>query len=273
MVRWRGLAFDAAPELGERDIIAWGDRGPGVPFGVSMASSSNPKRPPRRPPPEDGPKDSSKTDDTTELPFDEREATPLNADDPAPQRVTTYPVRPGRRRRAGRDTIGTSTLVAPLSERWDRRSSSSTPSTDRAPASSSPSARGRSSSVASSSCDLRLPARVHQPPPCPAHPAGGAPPPGGPGQPERHLRRRRAGRLAARAARSASGSTSARRCSASACPAPTRAPTTGRRKRRLAERSSGQLPGRTGSGGRRLPARHRAGVVDRPGCTPSGCRS
>lgn len=81
-----------------------------------MASSSNPKRPPRRPPPEDGPKDSSKTDDTTELPFDEREATPLNADDPAPQRVTTYPVRPGRRRRAGRDTIGSSTLVAPLSE-------------------------------------------------------------------------------------------------------------------------------------------------------------
>jgi pSer/pThr/pTyr-binding forkhead associated (FHA) protein len=79
-----------------------------------MASSSNPKRPPRRPPPDDGPKDS--TDDTTELPFDEREATPLNADDPAPQRVTTYPVRPGRRRRAGRDTIGSSTLVAPLSE-------------------------------------------------------------------------------------------------------------------------------------------------------------
>ena len=81
-----------------------------------MASSSNPKRPPRRPPPEDGPKDSSKTDDTTELPFDEREATPLNADDPAPQRVTTYPMRPGRRRRAGRDTPGSSTLVAPLSE-------------------------------------------------------------------------------------------------------------------------------------------------------------
>jgi hypothetical protein len=70
---------------------------------------SNPKRPPRRPPPEDGTKD---TEDTGELPFDEREATPLNADDPAPQRVTTYPVRTGRKRRAGRDTIGTSSMAA-----------------------------------------------------------------------------------------------------------------------------------------------------------------
>ena len=70
---------------------------------------SNPKRPPRRPPPEDGTKDS---EDTGELPFDEREATPLNADDPAPQRVTTYPVRPGRKRRAGRDTIGPASMVS-----------------------------------------------------------------------------------------------------------------------------------------------------------------
>jgi hypothetical protein len=70
---------------------------------------SNPKRPPRRPPPEDGTKD---TEDTGELPFDEREATPLNADDPAPQRVTTYPVRPGRKRRAGRDTIGPASMVS-----------------------------------------------------------------------------------------------------------------------------------------------------------------
>lgn len=69
---------------------------------------SNPKRPPRRPPPEDGTKD---TEDTGELPFDEREATPLNADDPAPQRVTTYPVRPGRKRRAGRDTIGPASMA------------------------------------------------------------------------------------------------------------------------------------------------------------------
>jgi hypothetical protein len=71
-------------------------------------ASSNPKRPPRRPPPEDGTKDS---EDTGELPFDEREATPLNADDPSPQRVTTYPVRPGRKRRAGRDTIGPASMV------------------------------------------------------------------------------------------------------------------------------------------------------------------
>src|SRR5215471_8025703 len=72
---------------------------------------SNPKRPPRRPPPEDGKKD---TEDTGELPFDERDATPLNADDPAPQRVTTYPVRAGRKRRAGRDTIGPSSMVGTL---------------------------------------------------------------------------------------------------------------------------------------------------------------
>src|SRR5262249_31772795 len=72
---------------------------------------SNPKRPPRRPPPEDGTKD---TEDTGELPFDEREATPLNADDPAPQRVTTYPVRPGRKRRAGRDTIGPASMAATM---------------------------------------------------------------------------------------------------------------------------------------------------------------
>jgi pSer/pThr/pTyr-binding forkhead associated (FHA) protein len=70
---------------------------------------SNPKRPPRRPPPEDGTKD---TEDTGELPFDEREATPLNADDPAPQRVTTYPVRAGRKRRAGRDTIGPASMIS-----------------------------------------------------------------------------------------------------------------------------------------------------------------
>jgi len=73
---------------------------------------SNPKRPPRRPPPEDGTKD---TEDTGELPFDEREATPLNADDPAPQRVTTYPVRAGRKRRAGRDSIGPASMAANVS--------------------------------------------------------------------------------------------------------------------------------------------------------------
>jgi FHA domain len=70
----------------------------------------NPKRPPRRPPPEDG--GAKDSEDTGELPFDEREATPLNADDPSPQRVTTYPVRAGRRRRAGRDTIGPASMIS-----------------------------------------------------------------------------------------------------------------------------------------------------------------
>jgi pSer/pThr/pTyr-binding forkhead associated (FHA) protein len=83
-----------------------------VSLGVSMAPS-NPKRPPRGPPPEDGPSDPA--EDTGELPFDEREATPLNADDPAPQRVTTYPARPGRKRR-GRDNIGSPTLLTPFAE-------------------------------------------------------------------------------------------------------------------------------------------------------------
>jgi FHA domain len=61
----------------------------------------NPKRPPRpRNPPDD-----SETSDDGELPFDERDATPLRADDPKPQRVTTYPaLKPGRGRSRARDT-------------------------------------------------------------------------------------------------------------------------------------------------------------------------
>jgi FHA domain len=60
---------------------------------------SNPKRPPRTPP------DDSETSDDGDLPFDERDATPLRADDPKPQRVTTYPaLRPGRGRSRPRDT-------------------------------------------------------------------------------------------------------------------------------------------------------------------------
>jgi hypothetical protein len=61
----------------------------------------NPKRPPRpRKPPDD-----SETSDDGDLPFDERDATPLRADDPKPQRVTTYPaLRPGRGRSRARDT-------------------------------------------------------------------------------------------------------------------------------------------------------------------------
>lgn len=61
----------------------------------------NPKRPPRpRTPPDD-----NDTSDDTELPFDERDATPLRADDPKPQRVTTYPaLKKGRGRARARDT-------------------------------------------------------------------------------------------------------------------------------------------------------------------------
>lgn len=78
---------------------------------------SNPKRPPRpRNPPDD-----SETSDDGELPFDERDATPLRADDPKPQRVTTYPaLRPGRGRSRARDTalaggFATASMTLPAS--------------------------------------------------------------------------------------------------------------------------------------------------------------
>ncbi len=59
----------------------------------------NPKRPPRTPP------DDNETSDDGDLPFDERDATPLRADDPKPQRVTTYPaLKTGRGRSRARDT-------------------------------------------------------------------------------------------------------------------------------------------------------------------------
>jgi len=61
----------------------------------------NPKRP-QRPgtPPED-----TDTKEDGELPFDERDATPLREDDPKPQRVTTYPaLNRGRGRARSRDT-------------------------------------------------------------------------------------------------------------------------------------------------------------------------
>lgn len=114
---------------------------------------SNPKRPPRRPPPEDGAKDS---EDTSELPFDEREATPLNADDPAPQRVTTYPVRAGRKRRAGRDTAGPPSMVATVAGVGTQEVflyAEHGPGTGQLlPIGEGPLILGRSSS-----CDLRLP--------------------------------------------------------------------------------------------------------------------
>ena len=75
----------------------------------------NPKRPPRpRTPPDD-----SETSDDGDLPFDERDATPLRADDPKPQRVTTYPaLKAGRSRSRARDTalaggFATATLALP----------------------------------------------------------------------------------------------------------------------------------------------------------------
>ncbi len=76
---------------------------------------SNPKRPPRpRNPPDD-----NETSDEGELPFDERDATPLRADDPKPQRVTTYPaLKAGRRGSRARDTalaggFATASLLVP----------------------------------------------------------------------------------------------------------------------------------------------------------------
>ena len=116
-------------------------------------ASSNPKRPPRRPPPEDGTKDS---EDTSELPFDEREATPLNADDPSPQRVTTYPARSGRKRR-GRDTIGPASMVTAVAGGIGTQEiflyAEHGPGTGQLlPVGEGPLILGRSSS-----CDLRLP--------------------------------------------------------------------------------------------------------------------
>lgn len=114
---------------------------------------SNPKRPPRRPPPDDGAKDS---EDTGELPFDEREATPLNADDPAPQRVTTYPMRAGRKRRAGRDTIGAPSMIATVAGVTDQEIflyAEHGPGTGQL----LPIAEGALILGRSSSCDLRLP--------------------------------------------------------------------------------------------------------------------
>jgi hypothetical protein len=114
---------------------------------------SNPKRPPRRPPPEDGTKD---TEDTGELPFDEREATPLNADDPAPQRVTTYPVRAGRKRRAGRDTIGPASMVSTVAGAGTQEVflyAEHGPGTGQL----LPVGEGALTLGRSSSCDLRLP--------------------------------------------------------------------------------------------------------------------
>ncbi|HEX8441269.1 FHA domain-containing protein [Archangium sp.] len=62
-------------------------------------SPPNPKRPPRssRPPGESA----SRQEPEVELPFDDDEVAPLQADDPRPQRVPQYPAGPRRRPRRG----------------------------------------------------------------------------------------------------------------------------------------------------------------------------
>src|SRR5271165_6282281 len=103
----------SGPSLGQTGVIGC-ILEPRPKGGVPMAPP-NPKRPPRpRNPPDD-----NETSDEGELPFDERDATPLRADDPKPQRVTTYPaLRAGRSRSRSRDTalaggFATASLAAP----------------------------------------------------------------------------------------------------------------------------------------------------------------
>jgi hypothetical protein len=114
----------------------------------------NPKRPPRpRNPPDD-----SETSDDGELPFDERDATPLRADDPKPQRVTTYPVlKRGRSRSRARDTAlagGFATVTLP-----DTGASEVFLYSERGPGAGQllPIAPGTLVLGRSSSADLRLP--------------------------------------------------------------------------------------------------------------------
>ncbi|MBJ6763281.1 FHA domain-containing protein [Myxococcaceae bacterium JPH2] len=63
----------------------------------------NPKRPPRPPRP---PGKQAAPDDSADLPFDDDEVAPLQADDPRPQRVPQFPAGPrkGRRRKGGERT-------------------------------------------------------------------------------------------------------------------------------------------------------------------------
>ncbi|RYZ39181.1 MAG: FHA domain-containing protein [Myxococcaceae bacterium] len=59
----------------------------------------NPKRPPR--PPRPPGQQASKEDPAEELPFDDDEVAPLQADDPRPQRVPQYPAGPRKGKRRG----------------------------------------------------------------------------------------------------------------------------------------------------------------------------
>ncbi|ATB27184.1 FHA domain-containing protein [Melittangium boletus] len=67
-------------------------------------SPPNPKRPPRSPRPTPG--ETTARSDDVELPFDDDEVAPLQADDPRPQRVPQFPV--GSRRRGHRSGSGSS---------------------------------------------------------------------------------------------------------------------------------------------------------------------
>jgi pSer/pThr/pTyr-binding forkhead associated (FHA) protein len=62
-------------------------------------SPPNPKRPPRSPRPPGDP--ASRQEPEVELPFDDDEVAPLQADDPRPQRVPQFPAGPRRRPRRG----------------------------------------------------------------------------------------------------------------------------------------------------------------------------
>ena len=62
-------------------------------------SPPNPKRPPRSPRPPGDP--ASRPEPEVELPFDDDEVAPLQADDPRPQRVPQFPAGPRRRPRRG----------------------------------------------------------------------------------------------------------------------------------------------------------------------------
>ncbi|MBU8898275.1 nuclease PIN [Corallococcus sp. H22C18031201] len=71
----------------------------------------NPKRPPRPPRP---PGKQAAPDDSVDLPFDDDEVAPLQADDPRPQRVPQFPAGPRKgRRRKGGDRTGSDRELSP----------------------------------------------------------------------------------------------------------------------------------------------------------------
>src|SRR3954447_14563422 len=79
----------------------------------------NPKRPPRSSRPEGD--SGSRTDPEVELPFDDDEVAPLQADDPRPQRVPQFPAlqRRSSRRRAGASGARDAGVDRELAARFD----------------------------------------------------------------------------------------------------------------------------------------------------------